>query len=159
MYSNIDTDTGIAAIQDFRHTNKNILPKDFPTNIFLQILELAIRNNIFSFADTYWLQLSRTAMGTPVACNYATVTYGYFKNTEILPSFHSNLLYYKRYIDDIFGIWLPPSKQTNFLDLHLQLHNGRITTLTYVPKRPKSISLHPPSISAPFHLLQRIDKR
>jgi hypothetical protein len=95
----------------------------------------------------------------PVACNYATVTYGYFKNTEILPSFHSNLLYYKRYIDDIFGIWLPPSKQTNFLDLHLQLHNGRITTLTYVPKRPKSISLHPPSISAPFHLLQRIDKR
>jgi hypothetical protein len=47
------------------------------------------------------------SMGTYVACNCATVTYGHYEKTEILPYFKSNLLYYKRYIDNIFGIWLP----------------------------------------------------
>jgi hypothetical protein len=109
MYTNIDTDTGIATIKDFLYINKNNLPTDFLTKVFLQILEIVIRNNIFSFADTFWLQMSGMAMGTPVACNYATVTYGHYENMEILPNFKSNLLYYKRYIDDIFKIWLPPT--------------------------------------------------
>jgi hypothetical protein len=133
-----------------------------------------MRNNVFNFADTFWLQLSGTAMGTPVACNYATVTYGHYENTEILPSFKSNLLYYKRYIDDIFGICLPPptnqittwnrfkntlnkwgslewiveepSKQTNFLDLQQLLHNGRITTSTY--QKELNLYLYIPPLSA-----------
>jgi hypothetical protein len=108
MYTNIDTDTSIAAIQDFLHTNKNNPPTDFLTDIFLQIFELIMRNNIFSFDDTFWLQLSGTAMGTPVACNYTTVNPSHYENTEIIPSFKSSHLYYKCYIDDILGIWLPP---------------------------------------------------
>ncbi len=47
-------------------------------------------------------------MGTPVACAYATVTFGHFENSVILNDFSRFLLYYKRYIDDIIGIWLPP---------------------------------------------------
>jgi hypothetical protein len=48
MYTNIDTDTGIAAIQNFLYTNKNNIPTDFPSDIFFQILELIMRNTIFS---------------------------------------------------------------------------------------------------------------
>jgi len=66
-----------------------------------------MKNNIFAFQDSHWLQLSGTAMGTPTVCAYATITYGHYKNTLILPNFSNNLLYYKRYIDDIFGIWIP----------------------------------------------------
>jgi hypothetical protein len=40
-----------------------------------------------------WLQTQGTAMG-------------YHKNTSILNTFKPNLLYYKCYIDDIFGIWI-----------------------------------------------------
>jgi hypothetical protein len=69
-----------------------------------------MNNNIFTFGDSYWIQLSGTAMGTPVACAYATVSFGYFENKEILTKFELNLLYYRWYIDDIFGIWLPPSQ-------------------------------------------------
>jgi len=69
--------------------------------------KIVMNHNIFSFADTYWHQLSGMAMGTPTACPYATITYGHFENSEILPRFNNNLLYYKRYIDDIFGIWIP----------------------------------------------------
>jgi hypothetical protein len=137
-----------------------------------------IENNIFSFGNTYWLQLTGTAMGTPVSCSYATVAYGQHENKNILTTFSPYLLYYRRYIDDIFGIWLPPttekddtwehfkrelnnwgtlewvtetpSKQTTFLDLHLQLRGTTIITNThqkdlnlylYIPPR----SAHPPS--------------
>jgi hypothetical protein len=47
-------------------------------------------------------------MGTPAACTYTTITYGQHKNTKILTKFNSQLLYYKCYIDNIFGIWIPP---------------------------------------------------
>ena len=66
-------------------------------------------NNVFCFGNTYWLQLSGAAMGMPAACAYATISYGQHENAVILPTFSSNLLYFKRYIDDFFGIWLPPS--------------------------------------------------
>jgi hypothetical protein len=49
-------------------------------------------NNIFR------LQLAGTAMGTPVACSYATISFGHHENTKILEEFQPNLLYYKRYI-------------------------------------------------------------
>jgi hypothetical protein len=53
-----------------------------------------------------WLQTQGTAMGTPAAPLYSILTFGYHKNTSILNTFKPNLLYYKHYIDDIFGIWI-----------------------------------------------------
>ena len=108
MYTNIDTDLGLQAFADFFEDNKTKISPNFPINLFLQVLELVMKNNIFIFSNTTWLQLSGTAMGTPVACAYATITYGQYENSKILPKFASNLLYYRRYIDDIFGIWLSP---------------------------------------------------
>jgi hypothetical protein len=174
MYTNIDTPTGVSAIRDFLLINREQIPESFPTDLFLQVLETVMNNNIFSFADTFWHQLSGTAMGTPTACAYATITYGHFENTEILPRFSNQLLYYKRYIDDIFGIWIPPeynasdswsqfkqllnswgnlkwkieepSLQTVFLDLNINLHNGRITTSTF--QKQMNLYLYLPPLSA-----------
>jgi hypothetical protein len=53
-------------------------------------------HDVFKFGDTFWVQLSGTAMGAPPAPNYATL---YFPQ-------HLNLLYYGRYIDDGLGIWI-----------------------------------------------------
>ena len=64
--------------------------------LFLHILEIVMRNNIFSFSNIYWIQLSGTAMGTPAACSYATITYGHFENTEILTEFRPQILFYKK---------------------------------------------------------------
>jgi hypothetical protein len=159
MYTNIDTDVGLTSIKKFIDDNKDSISPNFPTDLFLATLEIVMKNNIFTFADTYWLQLTGTAMGTPVACSYATITYGQHENTSILTKFQPQLLYYRRYIDDIFGIWLPsptnnnstwnqfkaalnnwgtlewvidtPSHQTVFLDLNISLHNSTITTSTF----------------------------
>jgi hypothetical protein len=173
MYTNIDTEIGITSITDFLHSNERNLPANFPTNLFLNILEIVMRNNIFSFADTYWLQLCGTAMGTPVACAYATLTFGHYENTTLLPTFRDNLLFYCRYIDDIFGIWIPsrknnhtwrcfkeqlgnwgkltwsikePSKQVNFLDLIINLDKSTISFSTY--KKPLNLYLYIPPLSA-----------
>jgi hypothetical protein len=174
MYTNIDTETGINAIKSFIQTNRDKIPDNFPSNLFIHILDLIMRNNIFSFADTYWLQLAGTAMGTPVACAYATVTFGHYENTTILPNFSEQLFYYKRYIDDIIGIWIPPeqnqlatwnrfketlndwghlqwkseepSKKTVFLDLELELQNSTVITKTFQKKM--NLYLYIPPMSA-----------
>jgi hypothetical protein len=133
-----------------------------------------MKNNVFSFADTFWLQLSGTAMGTPAACNYATISYGHHENTKILTTYAPNLLYYRWYIDDIFGIWIPnhtapentwatfkdtlnswgslewtteePSLHTNFLDLKISVQNQKIITSTY--QKEMNLYLYIPPLSA-----------
>jgi hypothetical protein len=81
------------------------MPDSFPKEFFLETLKIVMNNNIFSFGDTYWQQLQGTAMGTPAAPLYSIITYGYYENTQILNTFQQNLVYCKRYIDNIFGIW------------------------------------------------------
>jgi hypothetical protein len=43
-----------------------------------------MNNNIFSFGDTYWLQINGTPMGTPAAPLYSIITFGHHENTSIL---------------------------------------------------------------------------
>jgi hypothetical protein len=176
MYTNIDTTTGVAAIRDFITVNQDQIPNNFPTDLFLRTLTTVMDNNIFTFAGTYWQQLSGTAMGTPAACAYATISFGQHENCHILPTYHSQLIYYKRYIDDIFAIWLPPDRQkistwnkfkedlndwgslewaieepsftTTFLDLNLRLMGNSIKTSTY--QKPMNLYLYiPPKSSHP----------
>jgi hypothetical protein len=100
------------------------------------------------------------------------ISFGPHKNTEM--EFHPNLLYYRRYIDDILGIWIPsidnntrtwerfksklnswgplkwiieePSHNMHFLDLNIQLENSSITTETY--QKPMNLYLYIPPLSA-----------
>jgi len=68
-----------------------------------------MENNIFSFANTYWLQLTHTAMGTPVACAYATVTFGQYENTTILPKYVTTRTYQK---DMNLYLYIPQCRHT-----------------------------------------------
>jgi hypothetical protein len=140
-----------------------------------------MNNNIFSFGDTFWLQNTGTAMGTPSACAYATISYGHYENTSILPLFQKNLFYYRRYIDDVFGIWLPlgdnpentwenfkqklndwgtlrwkieePTDHVTFLDLNITIKNSFLEFSTY--QKPMNLYLYLPPLSAhPLSCLQ-----
>jgi hypothetical protein len=113
-------------------------------------------------------------VGTSAACNYATISYGHHENTKILATFAPNLLYYSRYIDDIFGVWVPnhtapentwatfknslnswrslewtteePSLHTHFLDLKISVQNQKIITSTY--QKEMNLYLYIPPLSA-----------
>jgi hypothetical protein len=67
MYTNIDTPTGLQVLTNLFEQNINSIPNDFPKTFFLRTLEIVMNNNIFTFSNTFWLQLKGTAMGTPAA--------------------------------------------------------------------------------------------
>ena len=56
------------------------------------------------------MQLIGTAMGTSVAVIFANLYYGWHEKTCILPHYNTKdncpLVFYRRFIDDIFGIWV-----------------------------------------------------
>jgi hypothetical protein len=173
MYTHIDTNTRIQTFRNIFSTYKDRIPQNFPVEFLLTTLEIIMTNNIFTFGDTYWVQLQGTAMGTPAAPLYSILTFGYYENTKILPYFHNNLLYYRRYIDDIFGIWTDTNHPqtthnwsnfkdqlnqygylrwnvenltttTTFLDLTITIEQNQLITSTY----QKPMYLYIPPISA-----------
>ena len=56
MYTNINTKLGVSSIRDFILVHRDKLPISFQTDLFLNILTLVMENNVFTFANTHWLQ-------------------------------------------------------------------------------------------------------
>jgi hypothetical protein len=172
MYTNIDTNHAIRQICEFVLTTDYGRRAGIDTFALIQGLELVMYNNIFKFGDTFWLQLTGTAMGTPPAPNYATL---YFAIHEIkVLSKYPELLFYCRYLDDCLGIWSGTvlryqqfqvefgnygkltweftelSCTINFLDLDISLQeNGTITTSLYEKALNLYLYLPPHSAHAP----------
>ena len=74
-------------------------------------LSTIMTHNVFRFGDTHWIQLRGTAMGAPPAPMYATLYFGILEQ-RFLSSF-PECIFYRRYVDDGFGIWVPSSNTTN----------------------------------------------
>ena len=110
MYTNIDTEKALIEIAQHIHQRSNRF-QDIPADALIESLALIMRNNVFQFGDTFWHQLTGTAMGTPPAPTYANIFFAIHER-RVLPKYSKNLLLHKRYIDDIFGIWIP-SDDTN----------------------------------------------
>ena len=69
---------------------------------------LVLRSNIFRFGNHFYRQIKGTAMGTPMAPNYANLFMDKFER-GILDDYYAKTglkpLIWIRYIDDIFLIW------------------------------------------------------
>ena len=174
MYTNIPTNTAIMLIA--KHIRKSVIEERPKQNeALIAALKLVMLNNIFSFGDMTFKQLNGTAMGTPPAPPYATIYYGIHEK-GFLPKHTKHVLFYKRFIDDVFGIWLPhPNPQTNaalwdefkntmnnfpgltwefedpcdkvnFMDLTISIHNGHISTSLF--EKPLNLHLYIPPHSA-----------
>ena len=174
MYTNIDTSTAINAIHDYIINNYNKFPT-IPITPLVEALDMLMNNNIFVFGDTFWKQKNGTAMGAPPAPTYANASFATFEDT-FLPDFLTFLLLYKRYINDIFGIWIcdpdpvvdamkfkefesrlngwtgltwklsPLSTTVEFLDLTLTIVGDQITTTIF--EKPLNKHLYLPARSA-----------
>jgi hypothetical protein len=143
-----------------------------------------MRNNVFRFGDTFWIQQDGTAMGTPPAPTNATLYFG-IHEMDICPRFAHCLVAYYRYIDDCFGIWrhhpnptideqnwnefqvamnsygrltwefTPLAKTADFLDLTLSITKKGIHTSIYEKKL--SLYLYIPPHSAHMHQESFVD--
>jgi hypothetical protein len=95
MYTNIDTNHALRSIGQYLHTHERHF-NNLHIPSLMEALELVMKNNVFTFGNTHWLQLTGTAMGTPPAPCYATIVYAIHENI-LLSRYNQNLLFYKRY--------------------------------------------------------------
>jgi hypothetical protein len=174
MYTNINTDAAITAIHDYIMHNQAQFP-NLPLTPLTAALKLIMKHNVFQFGDTFWKQLMGTAMGAPPAPTYANISFGTHENT-FLPTYRDRLAYYKRYIDDVFGIWIchedpatdatlwaqfqtalnawhglewitsPRSATVIFLDLTISLQGSNLHYILY--EKPLNLHLYIPPRSA-----------
>ena len=153
MYTNIDTASALNAISIFLRSSDDY--KHLPIDIILTGLELLMKNNVFQFGDCFFYQQTGTAMGTPPACCYATIYYAVHEQ-YLFTKYSGNLFFYRRYIDDVIGVWVPsnpnltfdnftndftfhklrwevnaPSDSVVFLDMVLTIDEKRVTTQLY----------------------------
>ena len=103
MYTNINTEHTLLTISHFLCTSPKA--RNLPIEIIIKALEIVMKNNIFRFGDTYWLQINGTAMGTPPAVAWAIIYYAIHEDGTLLPRYKNNLPYYCQWIDDIIGVW------------------------------------------------------
>ena len=181
MYTNIPTNRALAQLRVQLRAYKNNHDSQYPASAVYNAISLIMKNNVFTFGDMTFLQRNGTAMGTPPAPPYATL-YGAFEEDPVIRRFQSCLLFYVRFIDDVFGIYLCLPNQEedeiqwnefksamnrpggliwdfsdrvtdiDFMDLHLSIQNNRIVTSLF----EKEMNLHlyiPPHSAHPPGLL------
>lgn len=171
MYNNIDTNHACEVIGSWLDELAPQIGADFPVDAIKTAMNVIMRNNIFEWGDLYFLQLLGTAMGTSAAVMWATLYFGYHEVHTLLPRFGRHLLYFRRFIDDMIGVWLSddssawidfqaavnnfgiltwefdaPGRSVNFLDMTLSIRNGKIESRTY--QKPMNLYLYLPSASA-----------
>ena len=167
MYTNIPTEKGLCLItnyllQRFSH--------EVPVQAITDALDIVMKNNIFMFGDMHFQQKTGTAMGAPPAPPWATI-YMAISENQFLP-YQKNLRLYKRFIDDVIGIWRwdgdskkwdyfktrlnnpffelqweisDLKKQINFMDLTITLEGNKIVTTLF--EKPNNLHLFIPSKS------------
>lgn len=103
LYPSIDIGRGLDALRRFLPLTA-IDPQLH--NCILDIASWVLRNNYVSDPEgRFFLQRRGTAMGTPFAVVYATI-FMIMLETPVVVAHSCDLLVYRRFIDDIFLIWL-----------------------------------------------------
>jgi hypothetical protein len=111
MYLNIDLDHAMPIMRQWfeSHDPAPGEPALVPVDTLIAVLELVIRWNIFAFGDSYYRQLIGTAMGTSCAVWFANLYFSFHEKSKLLPRFKeflARILFYARFVDDVFLIWL-----------------------------------------------------
>lgn len=122
LYTNIETPLGLTAIN---HIFKKHPDPSRPDTHILQLLELTLTRNDFTFNNQHYLQLCGCAMGRKYAPAYADIYLAHWEETAFKLLTHRPLLYF-RYLDDIFGLWDDTQESfTHFIHI-LNSHHPKI---------------------------------
>jgi hypothetical protein len=175
MYTNIRTEAAITHITDLLHQEAGKQFHHYDTEALTEAMKIVFRNNLIKFGDTYWRQTSGTGMGIAPAPPWATIYFAIHEN-KILPKWTNHIHFYRRFIDDIIGIWLCDScpetnnhlwtnfkhdmqqwyglewdfstlsSSCNYMDLQLKIHDRKIQSTLY--EKQQNLYLYIPPHSA-----------
>jgi len=175
MYPNISTPLAMARIAPYLRDPATQAKFDhYNPEALIRALEIVMYNSIIKFGDIYRRQTSGTMMGTPCAPPWATIFQGLDEQDRIIPAFTICLPLFVRYLDDIFGVWVPDpnldaeiqwtafkslvnssclewefselTHSVNFLDLTITITGDEFTTTLY--EKPMALYLYIPPHSA-----------
>ena len=102
--------------------------KDVPTDFLINLLQLVLKWNLFEFDEKIFRQLIGTAIGTKLAPNYADIVMAVIDELILKAAAkHGDgtfpISFYKRFLDDIFFVFLGSHKKLHeFLDEMNQIH-------------------------------------
>lgn len=108
LYPSIPTALGLDCIQRLLEMSNKFTASKI--RMIIQLMRWVLTNNFIQFNDDIYLQIEGTAMGTPMAPTYAVLFMFAIERQHI-----KRALYYKRYIDDIFGIFNSASDFNDFV--------------------------------------------
>ena len=121
LYTNIPQEEGIKTICKAYVTHYKDKPP-IPTRSLERTLRLVLKENSFHFFGKNYLQTHGTAMGTKVAVAFANIFMAKVE-TKLLKKSAIKPICSKRYIDDIFSLWVPEENKQ-----HTSLNKQIITT-------------------------------
>ena len=156
MYTNIDINDSIERISTFL---ANIWDKRACKTI-KSAMEIVMKNNRMRFGDLIYHQIRGVAMGMSPAPTIANLYVAIYELEFIIPLLEKYLMFYKRFIDDGFAVWLhdldptidaenwnnfkalinamglnwtfkSPRKKLIFMDMTIQIEGGKIITTIY----------------------------
>jgi hypothetical protein len=174
MYTNIPTAKALSFISNHIKETAHEF-QDIPAEALVEALCIVMWNNVFTFGDVTYKQVRGTAMGTPPAPMWANL-YMYINEDTFLQPFDTSLTFYKRFIEDVLGLWTitntatnaatwaafglqlnlelfelewiiqPLSTQVDFMDLTIQIEEDKLS-LIYSKSLPTFTSTSPPTIA------------
>lgn len=133
LYTNIPHEGGLEALKFYLSEKEGNIPSDY----ILDLTNLVLTKNYFLFEKKYYLQIQGTAMGTPLAPNYANLFMGKFELDYIYNNnpFRSYIKHWSRFIDDCFLIWTGNENQLNdFFDYV----NSRMPSISFTMEKNKN---------------------
>ena len=105
LYPNIDQQEGAEAAFHFMEQRR---VKSIPSTIIKKLILLVLRSHTMNFLNRFFHQIKGTAMGTPMAVNFANLFMSKFEQ-DLLAAYQkehkTTPLIWIRFIDDIFFIW------------------------------------------------------
>lgn len=101
LYTNIETEAGLRAVLK---CFKKYPDENRPDKAILELLEINLTRNDFTFNEKWYLQIKGTAMGKKFAPAYANIYMADWEET-VLPQCPKTPSNYFRFLDDIWGTW------------------------------------------------------
>ncbi|KAL7545861.1 hypothetical protein ACHAWF_009214 [Thalassiosira exigua] len=106
------------------------LPSAFPLDAVKEAMSLIMKNSLFEFGDLYFLHLLGTAMGTSAAYMWATI-YFWVQERNLLPAYSNYILFLRRFIGNMFRIWIPTSTAATIAWMSFQSNVNNFGVLTW----------------------------
>ena len=127
LYPNIDHHEGADACAHYLDERKR---KSLETSTLRKLILMVLGKNALRFGDRFFQQIKGTAMGTPMAVNYANLFMGRFEE-RLLAEYEKETgnrpAVWLRFIDDVFIVWKGEEKDfkhfISFCDSFASKHN------------------------------------